>query len=133
REREITVTLAPLDESTAGGVPGFDDDEQSAGAPASSNPLGIIGQELDAQARRRLGLEAGEGVGVARVQGLAAREAGIRRGDVALAGGRSSVGSVAALARALARVKAGDTVMLLVQRRGTTQYIAVTPRADGED
>ncbi len=134
REREVTVTLAPLDETAAGGTPRFDEPRsRDDGASASSNPLGIIGQDLDAQDRRQLGLEKDEGVGVARVQGLAAREAGIRPGDVILAVGRTNVASVAELNRALADVDAGDTVMLLVRRRGATQYIAVTPRADDEE
>lgn len=133
REREITVTLAPLEE-VAGAEPGFGQPQPPrAGAPAASNPLGIVGQDLDADDRRRLGLDGDEGVGVARVQGLAAREAGIRPGDVILAVGRDSVSSVAELNRALAEVEPGDTVMLLVRRRGATQYIAVTPREDGAD
>jgi serine protease Do len=133
REREITVTLSQLDEASASGTPSFREEPgRDRAAPASSNPLGIVGQDLDAQDRRQLGLDSDEGVGVARVQGLAAREAGIRPGDVILAVGRTNVASVAALNRALADVEPGDTVMLLVRRRGATQYIAVTPRADDE-
>ena len=133
REREITVTLSQLDEAAASGTPSFGEEpERDRAAPASSNPLGIVGQDLDAQDRRQLGLDNDEGVGVARVQGLAAREAGIRPGDVILAVGRTNVASVAALNRALADVEPGDTVMLLVRRRGATQYIAVTPRVDDQ-
>ena len=70
---------------------------------------------------------------MARVQGLAAREAGIRPGDVILAVGRANVASVAALERELGKIRAGQAVMLLVRRGGNTQYIAVTPRTDGEE
>jgi serine protease Do len=133
RERDIAVTLAPLDESAAGATPSFEEPQRSAGPSASSNPLGLVGQDLDADDRRQLGLEPEEGVGIARVQGLAAREAGIQPGDVVLAVGSTTVGSVAALDRALAKVKAGDAVMLLVRRGNGTQYVAVTPRVDGED
>ncbi len=132
RERDIAVTLAPLQEGAAGDTPRFDEPQRPGGSASGSNALGIVGQDLDAQDRRQLGLDKDEGVGVARVQGLAAREAGIRPGDVILAVGRTSVASVAELDRALADVEAGDTVMLLVRRRGATQYIAVTPRADDE-
>jgi serine protease Do len=125
RESEVTVTLAPLDEATSGNAPSFEEPREGS-APASSNSLGIIGQNLDAQDRRQLGLNENEGVGIARVQGLAAREAGIRPGDVVLAVGRSNVSSVAELNRELADIIPGDTVMLLVRRNGVTQYFAVT-------
>ena len=132
RERDVELTLAPLDETTAGGTPDFGEPQRPGGAAPGANPLGIVGQDLDAQDRRQLGLDKGEGVGVARVQGLAAREAGIRPGDVILAVGRTNVASVAELDRALAKVDKGDTVMLLVRRRGATQYVAVTPRGSDE-
>ena len=134
RERDVAVTLAPLDEGAASGTQPFGEDPGQQDTPrAASNALGIVGQELDADDRRQLGLAQGEGVGVARVQGLAAREAGIRPGDVILAVGRANVSSVAALERELGKVRTGQAVMLLVRRGGGTQYIAVTPRADGEE
>ena len=137
RERNIDVTLGALDSTTsAGAQPSFGQrgqGGQSAAPSASSNPLGILGQDLDADDRRQFGLGSGEGVGVARVQGLAAREAGIRPGDVIMAVGSKAVGNVSALNSALSGVKAGDAVMLLVRRGGSTQYVAVTPRADADD
>src|SRR5688500_1253721 len=134
RERDVSVTLAPLDNGGASGAEPFGEDPQGQDTPrTASNPLGIIGQDLDADDRRQLGLGQGEGVGVARVQGLAAPEAGIRPGDVILAVGRANVGSVAALERELGKIRAGQAVMLLVRRGGGTQYIAVTPRTDGEE
>jgi len=42
--------------------------------------------------------------------------------------GRTSVGSAAALDRELSTIKPGDTAMLLVQRGGSSRYIAVSPR-----
>ena len=73
-----------------------------------------------------LGLDQDEGVGVARVTGDGAAEAGINPGDVIISVGRQPVGSVAALDRALASVKPGDTVMLLVRSRAGTRFVAVT-------
>ena len=52
-------------------------------------------------------------------------------GDVVLRIGNVTVGSPAALDRELGKVKAGQTVMLLVRRGGATQFVAVTPRIDG--
>lgn len=139
REREMTAVLTRLDDSPARAWqrPGRDGGPTPGAAVAGNNPLGLLGQDLDADDRRQLGLRAGEGVGIARVQGLAAREAGIRPGDVVLAVGRKEVGSAAALDRELAAVKPGQTVMLLVRRGDNAQFIAVTlrdrERADAGD
>ncbi|MFP5374205.1 MAG: Do family serine endopeptidase [Gammaproteobacteria bacterium] len=123
RTRELRMVLDELD-------------ERAAAAPAAApsppathrNPLGIVGEDLDEAARRRLGLEPGEGVAIARVEGLAARRAGLRPGDVILSVGNRPVGSARALDERLSALKSGDTAMLLVRRDGATQFIAVTPR-----
>ena len=64
---------------------------------------------------------------MARVEGIAAREAGLRPGDVILAVGRSDVASAGALNSQLRAIGAGKPVMLLVRRGGGTQYITVNP------
>jgi serine protease Do len=134
REREVVVTLAPLDEGAASGEPRFEEPRNAQrGAAGSSNPLGIVGQDLDADDRRQLGLRNDEGVGVARVQGLAVREADVRPGDVILAVGRNNVASVTTLDRELSKARPGETVMLLVRRGAGTQYVAVTPRPQAEE
>src|SRR5690606_7397159 len=130
RTRDVTVTLTELDEGLATGP-----QRRASGAPAAkqSNPLGIVGSELSAEQRRRLDLQPDEGVAVARVEGLAARGAGIQPGDVILQVGRVTVATPAELDRELAKAKAGETVMLLVRNRsGGTQFIAVTPRGSAE-
>lgn len=132
-KRDIPVMLSALDGATTGSgsdpVPA-----RSSGSPSpSSNPLGIVGQDLDADDRRQLGLESGEGVGISRVEGLAARSAGLRPGDVILAVGRNKVASASALNQQLRSVKEGQTVMLLVRRGQATQYVAVVPRMDESD
>jgi serine protease Do len=129
--RNVDVVLAPLDEGLLAG----NDGQAPGGAPASparasSNPLGLVGEALDANDRRQLGLQPGEGVGIARVEGLAARSAGVRAGDVVLKVGREAVGSPAALDRALRDAKPGQTVMLLISRNGSSQFVAVAPRAE---
>jgi serine protease Do len=127
RSRDITVTLGELDEGLATARP------QAASPPSAqqSNPLGIVGSELGADQRRRLDLKPDEGVAVARVEGLAARSAGIQPGDVILQVGRVNVATPAQLDRELGKVGMGQTVMLLVRNRsGGTQFIAVTPRSE---
>jgi serine protease Do len=126
KPREVTVVLTELEEdqtaaAAAPTVPG------AAPAPSGTNPLGIVGQELDAATRKQLGLRAGEGVLITRVNGAAAREAGLEPGTVVLQVGRSPVGNPAELNRELAGLKPGDTVMLLVRdRREGTRFRAVT-------
>lgn len=127
KPREISVTLDALDERFAGGAsdaptPG---DPAAPAVPGRGNPLGLVAQDLGSAERQRLGLQAGEGVLLARV-GDAAAEAGLRPGDVILSVGRNTVGSASALDRELAGVKDGQTVMLLVRRGGATQFVAVT-------
>jgi len=113
-------------------------DERAATAPAAApsppathrNPLGIVGEDLDDATRRSLGLEPGEGVAIARVEGLAARRAGLRPGDVILSVGNRPVDSARALDQRLSALAAGETAMLLVRRDGATQFVAVTPRGE---
>jgi len=124
KARDITVTLSELDEGTAARDAQPTAPERDA-APAGRNPLGIQSQSLDANSRKQLGVESG-GVLISRVEGAAAREAGLAPGMVVLQVGRTKVDSPAALDRELAAVKAGDTVMLLVRARGVTRFFAVT-------
>lgn len=128
RERTYDVTLSELDDSAvAGGAtprPGA-----PSSAPASgANALGLVTQDLTDAQRRQLGLDAKEGVGIARVEGTAAREAGLSPGDVVLRVGRTPVGSAAALDRELRGMKPGQTVMLLVRSSGGgSRFVAITP------
>ncbi|MFK3650005.1 DegQ family serine endoprotease [Lysobacter enzymogenes] len=122
---EIGVAVNELDANLAGG-PGTDpsDRDDSPAAPsAKGNPLNLVAQDADPAARQRLGLKAGEGV-LVRDPGDAG-DAGVRPGDVILSVGRTPVGSAAALNRALAGTRPGQTVMLLVRRGAQTQFIAV--------
>lgn len=131
KPKQVGVTLGELDASLLPGAsqtPGPRGSRAPAAKPA--NPLGLIGQDLDPDDRRQAGLKPGEGVGVARIDGLAAREAGLQPGDIVLRVGNDPVGSVAALDRALAGIKPGQTVMLLIRRGNNTAFFAVTPRAD---
>ncbi|MFC3659914.1 DegQ family serine endoprotease [Luteimonas notoginsengisoli] len=131
KPREIQVTLGELDPSLLPGAsrqPGPSRPGDQPETPA--NPLGIVGQDLDADARRQAGLKPDEGVGIARIDGLAARESGLQPGDIVLRVGNQAVSSASGLGRALAGVKPGQTVMLLVRRGNSTRFFAVTPRAD---
>ena len=133
RTQKVTAVLGELEPQTnvantsANPIPG------STAAPrAAATVLGFVPQELDAATRRQLDLGAGEGVGIGQVRG-AAREAGLQSGDVVLQVGSAKVGSVAALERELRNAGANRTVMLLVRRGQSTQFVAVNPTDAGTD
>lgn len=128
RERTFDVTLSELDDSAVAGGPAPRPGAPSSGGGTGANVLGLATQDLTDAQRRQLGLDAREGVGIARVEGLAAREAGLAPGDVILRVGRTPVGSAAALERELRGVEPGETVMLLVRSRaGGSRFVAITP------
>ena len=128
KPRTLTATLDALDEAVASVDDG--DASPAPAAAAQANPLGIVGEDLDARQRSQLGLQPGEGVLVARVEGMAAREAGLRPGDVILAVGRTDVASARDMNAQLRAVGAGKPVMLLVRRGGGTQYVTVDPAGE---
>lgn len=125
KPREFTVTLTELDEGTGTAAAPSQSAPGAPSAAPATNALGIVAQEVDANARRQLGLKSGEGVMISRVTGTAAREAGLAPGMVILQVGRTAVGSPAELNRQLASARPGDTVMLLVRRGGATTFIPV--------
>jgi len=126
KERELTATLTELAEDAQAAANRTGD----AGAPAipqtgANALLGLEVADLTAPQRRQLGLESDEGVRVTRVNGQAARDARVSPGMVILQVGRTPVGSVEALNRALSSYKKGDVVMLLVRSGTNSAFIAV--------
>ncbi len=128
---ERVVTLTRLDETDVAGNPRRVAPREPAAAKAE-NRLGLVGEDLDANQRRELGLKAGEGVALARIEGQAGRKAGLRPGDIVLRVGTTPVGSVSALERELGKVREDQTAMLLVRRGAATQFLAVTPDEGGK-
>src|SRR5690606_30353543 len=132
RTRTFDVTLASLDSASGASQParrgGAD---PRPGQPASSNALGLAAQDLTEAQRRQAGLREGAGVRITAVDGEAARNAGIRPGDVVSRVGRSVVGSAADLDRLLRDVRPGQTVMLLRHRGGGAEFVAVTADDSG--
>jgi serine protease Do len=127
---ERTVTLTRLDETEVASGPQRTTPREPA-AQGKRNALGLVGEDIAADARRELGLRPGEGVVIARVEGKSARSAGLRQGDIVLRVGTTPVGNVAAFDRELAKVRGDQTVMLLVRRGGATQFLAVSPEKAG--
>jgi len=120
-ERQITVTLGTLPT----------EDRNNDGAPdlqgGSRTPLeGVSVDELDRQTAQQLRLPDNvRGVVVTNVDvASAAYDAGLRRGDVIQSVNRKPVTTVREFETAIGR---GQTVLLLVNRGGVTQFIAIDP------
>ncbi|WP_312236560.1 DegQ family serine endoprotease [Stenotrophomonas sp.] len=124
KEREITATLTELAEDAERGPdrPAAEVAKPETGANAL---LGLEVVDLTAPQRQQLGLSSGEGVRVTRVNGQSARDAGLSPGMVVLQVGRTPVGSVAALNKALAGYSKGDVVMLLIRANGNSAFVPV--------
>ncbi len=124
RTVEVTIGGEPVE---AGANRSRDRGEPAAAESTGIARFGLEARDLTAEQRQRLGLDEGEGVQVVGAEGEAAREAGLRHGDVIIAVGSDSVGSAAELERRLEAVESGRTVMLLVQRgSGAAQYVTLT-------
>lgn len=123
-----TITLPVVLDELGTAAASEDEDDTASPAPpaaAAASSLGLAVQDLAAGERQRLGLRAGEGVRITRVDGMAARDAGLQPGDVVLQVGRTAVGSAADFARAVAALPRGQAAMLLVRRGTATQFVAV--------
>jgi serine protease Do len=116
-ERTVTVKLSELPTTEASA-------ESNRGG--SSNVLsGVSVENLDPESRTELGVPAGtQGVVVTDVQASsAAAEAGLRRGDVIQEVNRKPIKNTSDFERSLANSK--DETLLLVNRNGSTLYLAV--------
>jgi serine protease Do len=119
--RDISLTLAEAPEGkSAGNAP--------AGAEESSPMRGVRVEELTGEIRQELGLSSQvKGVVVAEVpDGSPAADANLQRGDVIEQINRQPVTSVADYQR-LVREAGKQTLVLLVNRGGTTNFVVVQP------
>ena len=117
RRQSVPVVLTALDESIAAG-PG------RPAASADAAKLGFSVTEVSPATRRRLDVAEG-GVQVARVSQPMLARAGINEGDVILEVGRQPVASVAAFNKAIAGVKSGERVRLLVRNEQSTAIVVL--------
>jgi serine protease Do len=121
KAKNLTVQLTALDETAEAGNQNNNPRPETAGA----NSIGIAVIPVDAKTRTRLGLAAGEGVQIARVNNPIAAQAGLSAGDVILQVGRQSVGSVSDFTAALKAFKSGDRVRLLVRNTQSTGLVTL--------
>lgn len=117
-ERNYTVKLGELP-TTEAAV------EREGNGSSNSVLSGVSVENLDAQTSRQLGLSASaQGVVVTKVAPASpAAEAGLRRGDVIQEVNRKAVRNTSDFERAVAASK--DDTLLLVNRHGSTMYLAV--------
>jgi len=112
-----------------GEMPG---DEPTVAAEHGAESWGLSVEPLGADSALRLNLSHSHGVVVTDVMpGSPADRAGLRRGDVILEINRRSVGDPGALARDLAAVPAGHSVLVYVHRPGGSggrnEYLVMGP------
>jgi len=112
----VVVGELPHDKATVASLGG--------GGDKSSNPLGIIVEDLSAEQRKQLGLK-DQGVVISDIKSAAARRTALQPGDVVLMVGRKPVKTAVEFDTALKEAKPGDSVMLLVRRDDATQFVAV--------
>ena len=117
KELQLTVTVGELK-----------DEEVVASAPEKGE-LGMTVQKLTPQIAESLGLEKADGVVVSAVDpGSVADEAGIRRGDVIVEVDRKPIRSIDEYKKAVAGIRKGKGVLLLVRRGESTLFLALKPQ-----
>lgn len=116
REKTFTVKIGELKEETVAAGPK---------APAKTK-LGMTLQELTPELAKQLGVEGKKGLVITEVRpGGPAAEAGLTRGDVILEAANQPVTSLAQFNRIAAKLKPGEGLLLLVQRREGTLFVVV--------
>jgi serine protease Do len=102
--------------------------EEVAEAP-SQKQLGITVQNITPDIANKLGLKKGSGIVVTRVEpGSPAADAGILAGDVIQEVNQKPVKDVSDFKQKVEKGKGQESILLLVQRQGTSLFAAVTPR-----
>ena len=116
-KREVKLKVAKL--------PGSKKEVAKAAKPTLQKDLGIKGQNLTSEVRKQIGAKANKGVVITNVlPDSPAAAAGLRRGDVIVEANRKAITDTEQLRKAL---KKGENKgnLLLVERRGTTFYVAL--------
>jgi serine protease Do len=125
KARDVTVVLGELAAAEPRSIP-----TSATPAPTYRNPLGIVGEDVDG-ARAAASAWRTTKACDRRIEGLAARRPGCSRATSSSRWAAIPSGRSPQLDRELAALRPGDTAMLLVQRGGTSRYIAVSPASGG--
>lgn len=109
-------------EKTAAAKPEPEKEEKLADA---SNSLGVGVENLPDKVAKKLRIK--RGVIVAKVEGPG-KDAGVRPGDVVLAINNNEIDGVPKFNAVVAKLPAGKSVILLIQRGEAAQYVPISPR-----
>lgn len=116
-------------------LPGEEELELSSTEPSSriENRLKAVIANLNDEQRKEMKLEGQGGVLVKKVQEGPAQRAGLRAGDVILRIDNKEIKGTAQLKEILARLPQNKAVPLLVQRRGSPLFLALTLPGDDKE
>ena len=92
--------------------------------PASRGTVGMVVESLSAEQRSREQIVSG-GVRVLQVTPGAAQDAGLRPGDIVLTIGGNEIDSPERLEQVISNLRGGQSVPVLVQRRGAPLFLAM--------
>ncbi len=116
KEISLSVTIGELKEEASGAPAPF----------ASPQRLGMSLQELTPELAQQLGMPGKKGLVVTAVKpGGPAAEAGLKRGDVILEAAQKKVTTVKQFNRLVAGLKAGEGLLLLIQRGDASLFVVV--------
>jgi len=102
-----------------------EEDESPVVSEASPN-LGLMVKEVTPELARNFGLSETMGLVVVQVESNSpAGEAGMRPGDIILEVDQISMKDLAQFNRKIEKYKAGDTILFLLNRSGTTLYLTI--------
>jgi len=122
-KKTLQVEIAKLEEES----------KKVASAPQEDTAtprLGMSVQDITPDLAKKYDLPATDGIIVLQVQpGSPAAQAGLMSGDIILEVGQDKVSDVTGFSQKLKEYKKGDTVLLLVNRGGTTVYVTIEPIA----
>ncbi|MDY0164061.1 PDZ domain-containing protein, partial [Desulfobotulus sp.] len=122
KPKDFTVTVARRTDDEVR-VPTEPSDEKPGPA---GDALGLSLQDLDAATADRMGVNRDAGmVVVAVAEGSAAQKAGIRRGDLVMEINHHKIDSPKAYERVLKKIRKGERMQFLIQRRGQLLVIAM--------
>lgn len=104
--------------------------KEGEGAPvvskAAAPDIGLTVEEITPDLARRYGLSESTGLMIVQVRGNSpASEAGLRRGDIILEIDQERLDDLETYHRKLESYKAGDTILFLIKRQGTTMYVTL--------
>jgi serine protease Do len=131
KSKTLHVTLTARDKADVNKSAEDDDTGDKKGESSDlATKMGITAGSITSEIREELDLPANlKGVVITDVKpGSQAQQEGLRKGDIIVEINRTSISSVKKFKKALKTVKAGDSVLFLINRQGNTFFMAFKVR-----